>query len=287
VESTTFSAAHRFLVFTSAGDRAEVARWLRGRRNFDLWITYYGDEPGRFADLTPLYEQRKGGKFPNLWHLYRQHPELLAQYDAVFVADDDVIIDGARISRLFEVLEARDLWVLQPAFSALGRLSHEITDRRAWTELRFTNFVEMTCPLFRQDKLAEFMGQFDPELTGWGADDWFMHSLGPELEGRVAVVDAIVCKNPHHEVTKAGLREIDSLQPESERRRHWEAMAARLGIQPYREKLEYGSVRRPMPLGQALEVGVTRSIRWIVLTRTYEFFRPLVRAIRRAVSRRQ
>ncbi len=35
-------------------------------------------------------------------------------------------------------------------------------------KLRYTNFIEMARPLFRQDKLDAFMAVYDPELVGYG-----------------------------------------------------------------------------------------------------------------------
>lgn len=259
------SPTQRHLVFTSAGDRAGVHRWLEGRRNFDLWITYYGDEAGRYADLTPFYTERKGGKFSNLWHLYQEHPEFVRSYDAVWVADDDVVIDGDALSRLFELRAARDLWLLQPAFDYYGRVTYPLTGRHMTTELRYTNFVEMTCPMFRQDKLAEFLAVFDPALAGWGADEWFCQVLGQQQRDRVAVVDAIPCRNPHHHVSKGGSREINQLMPTAQRRRQWEELAARLGLEAYLDKVQFSAVRDGFPARQAASVLCSRIahlLRW-------------------------
>ena len=201
----------RYLVFTSAGDHSNLVRWLRGRRHFDLWITYYGDDNDRYVNVADYYNSRKGSKFQNLKFAYETWPEVFAQYEAVMVMDDDVLVSGDQIGRLFELRNQLDLWVLQPAFSPVGKISWDITRVQPSCRLRFTNFVEMTCPLFRQDKLAQFVAAYDPILVGYGMDFWFLHSMGPDLQRRVAVIDEIVCTNPH-DSTK-GRREIDQLQP--------------------------------------------------------------------------
>lgn len=41
-------------------------------------------------------------------------------------------------------------------------------------KLRYTNFVEMACPLFRRDELDAFMSVYDPDLVGYGTDRWFL-----------------------------------------------------------------------------------------------------------------
>ena len=202
---------HKNLVYTCAGDRSNIRFWMKGKRNFDLWVNYYGDQRGRYRDMADFYIARKGKKFPNLHYIYQNKAELLSHYEAVFVADDDIIIDGSKISRLFDIRAEYDLWILQPAFYPWGRISHPITQARPWSFMRYTNFVEVTCPLFRKDKLDQFMQIYDPRVVGWGVDLWFLDFLGPDLEGKAAVVDAVACTNPY-EYKKGSRPETDELQ---------------------------------------------------------------------------
>jgi hypothetical protein len=239
-------SASRDLVFTSAGDRARIGHWLKGRQNFDLWVTYYGDEGDRFDDLATIYNRRKGSKFQNLLHAYRTWPSLIARYDAVLVMDDDIRLDATAISRLFEIRERHDLWALQPAFSPWGKVSHAITCVNRGTRTRFTNYVEVTCPLFRRDKLEAFLDVYDPVLVGFGVDRWFLHSLGA-LERKVAIVDEVVCVNPH-DVAKGGQREIDRLQAFSERLSIWRRVKAQYGITTEEAgEIEYSAIPRAWP----------------------------------------
>jgi hypothetical protein len=107
-------APKRYLVFTSAGDKSNLACWLaNGPRNFDLWVTYYGQDDacsdawrGCASEAGDVYRRRQGGKFENLASLWRDEPALqarLERYDGVWVADDDIVIDAPRINALFEV----------------------------------------------------------------------------------------------------------------------------------------------------------------------------------------
>jgi hypothetical protein len=229
-------APRRNLVFTSAGDRSNVRLWLKGRRNFDVWISYYGEAPGRYSEIADFYNVRRGSKFGNLRFACDTWPELLAPYEAVLVSDDDIVISGTQTSRLFEIREEMGLWLLQAAFSPLGKISWGITRAQRDSRLRFTNFVEMTCPLFRKDKLDAFMRVFDPVLTGIGTDWWFMESLGDDIEGKVAIIDAIVCTNPSDR-SKGGIRECDRLDTEAARNAAWDWVRTRYGVdrRPHRE----------------------------------------------------
>jgi hypothetical protein len=174
----------KYLVYTSAGDNSNLLYWLKNfnsrqvKRNFDLWITYYGSVKNKYKEVSEFYNMRQGAKFPNLLHVYQEWNDILAHYEAVFVMDDDIVIDCNRINHLFEIRKKYDLWLLQPAFDKIGKISHSITKMNPSCFLRYTNFVENTCPLFRKDKLDGFMEIFDPVLTGWGIDLWYHYFLG-------------------------------------------------------------------------------------------------------------
>jgi len=240
----------RNLVFTSAGDRSNLPGWLRGRRDFDLWIVYYGNSPGTFRELGSFYLHHKGSKFQNLHYCYQQWPQALASYDAVMLMDDDIVIDATGITRLFEIRRELDLWALQPAFRLSGKISWDITAVHSTAKLRYTNFVEMACPLIRRDKLDAFMAVYDPELVGYGADWWFLHTLGPDLENHVAVVDEVTCINPYDR-DKGGGREIDKLQSHEKRKEVWERMKRVHGLdEQERAHVEFGRIRQS-PAGAA------------------------------------
>jgi hypothetical protein len=240
----------RNLVFTSAGDRSSLRGWLQGRRDFDLWVVYYGDLPPTFQELSNFHVSRKGSKFQNLHYCYQQWPQALARYDAVMVMDDDIVIDASGITRLFEIRRELDLWALQPAFRWAGKVSWDITAVHSTAKLRYTNFLEMACPLIRRDKLDAFMAVYDPELVGYGADWWFLHTLGPDLKNHVAIVDEVTCINPYDR-DKGGVREIDTLQSHEKRKQVWERMKALHGLDEQgRRHVEFGRIPQS-PVGAA------------------------------------
>jgi hypothetical protein len=244
LEKQPSGARHPYLIFSSVGDRSSLHHWLRGRENFDLWVTYYGSRPGHFRDEADYYNTREGSKYQNLHYVYGRWGHLIARYSAVLVMDDDIVISGSQISRLFELRQRYDLWALQPAFSPRGKISWPVTRADRRNVLRFTNFIEMTCPLFRRDKLDAFMAVYHPELIGWGCDWWFLEVLGDDLRDRVAVVDEITCVNPH-DSTKAG-REIDRLAVTSERKAAWERIRTKYGIRSESRGIaEYGAIAKP------------------------------------------
>lgn len=218
-----------YLVYTSAGDRSNVLMWLEGARNFDLWVTYYGDGDGRsLRRAAKYYNRRKGAKFQNVHDALHRWPDVFRRYKAMYIVDDDIEMTGARISELFEVRAEGDYWVVQPAFTAKGKLSHPVTLARYSTRLRTTNFVENGCALFRADIFFKFMDSYDPVLVGWGIDWLITHALGESLAGRAAVIDSVTCVNPH-DVVKGG-REVDRLQSRADRIAAWKHFKSQRGI---------------------------------------------------------
>ncbi|MBR9865643.1 MAG: hypothetical protein GYB20_00860 [Oceanospirillales bacterium] len=238
---------HDFLVFTSAGEQSCLHKWLKGKPNFDLWVTYYGDHDGKYSDLTKLYDQRKDTKFPNLHALHNDHPDFLAQYKAILVMDDDIGISAKQINKLFAIQQECDFWVLQASFDRRGKISHSITRQRYGYKVRYTNFVEMTCPLFRTDKLTKFLEVFDPDLKGWGTDHWFMHALGADAQGHIAIIDSISCLNPHDKFKTNGIREIDNYQSANDRKAHFEKISKDKNILKVSKAKNFKRIRKSVP----------------------------------------
>jgi Protein of unknown function (DUF707) len=227
----------RWCVFTSAGDYSNVCSWLAPRRSksWDLIVAFYGDNDAERARLTAVADKlfpMRGSKFQNLLSLYRRMPELFSGYEYIWVADDDLMLDPYDIDRLFKLAARHDLWICQPAFSSRGRISHGITAQQN-TYIRITNFVEVTCPLFRADKLREFLQIYDGELVGWGIDWWYCNALNISRNGKAAVIDSVVVTNPHSNQRRGGKREIESLQSDAVRQANWQATASRLHLQEY------------------------------------------------------
>lgn len=239
---------HKNLVFTSAGDFSNVRLWLNRHKNFDLYIVNYGSDDNGLEELADFYLHHCGGKFPNLHHVWTSQPELLNTYESILVMDDDVVINCEDINKLFDIRKTKDLWVLQAAFLSSGIVRHEITRKKAFSHIRYTNFVEMTCPLFRTDKLLDFLSIYDPVLVGWGTDEWFLHNMGPELKGHIAIVDDINCINPRTR-PNSPIREINKLQSDADREAHWLEIIDTYGISShFNEKEEYSREKAPISL---------------------------------------
>ncbi len=225
----------RFCVFASAGDRHTIADWLRPepRGDWDLITAYYGDDDRQYrklADISTRAFRSKGGKFQNLKHALEREPGLLSAYDFVWVCDDDLLMTSRHVARMFQTAERFGFWVCQPAFSRRGKISFEATSQMTPDGIRIVNFVEVTCPLFRREKLDAFMRVYDGSLAGWGTDFWYANVLDARRNPRFAVVDYVVVTNPHDEDKPSRFSEIDRLQPKELRQARWRTLKDRLGL---------------------------------------------------------
>ena len=138
------------------------------------------------------------------------------------IVDDDLFFSGAEINLLFEIIDQQNLSLAQPAFDLCGKVSHPATKVHPLSLFRYTNFVEVTCPVFKTPYLLDFMKEYDPILVGWGVDWWFSQLVEQKDKGRhtIAVVDAVTCLNPFDR-EKINGREIDRLQTKEKRIENW------------------------------------------------------------------
>ncbi|MEZ5599376.1 MAG: hypothetical protein R3E84_23910 [Pseudomonadales bacterium] len=127
-------------------------------REFDLWITYYGDQPGRYREFAEYTSS--GPVSSTISGRISLHIQVFERYESILVADDD------RTSRWPPepaVCDPRQYDPgLQPAFNPLGKSPPSAAPSGAL--LRYTNFVEVTCPLFRTDLLRRVLEAHDPQL---------------------------------------------------------------------------------------------------------------------------
>lgn len=249
-----------YLLFSSVGDTYDkaVASWSSGlrrgrQRDYDIALVYYGDSASRYADLAKRADRMfwsRGSKFQNLL----RHLDTIAalEYRYIWVVDDDLALPPAGISRLFRITEDYGLAASQPAFSRNGRVSHPLTTAGGlWTLLRYTNFVEVGCPVVSRRALEILIPVLQPHmdlLTCWGIDILLSHHVWG-ASAPFGVIDAITVRNPHQSEKRTGQRECERIADVDTLRDHW--LAVRERMRPHRpparaQLAELGAVwRRP------------------------------------------
>ena len=183
------------LVIVRAGDSSLHPDWLRGKaeRNWDLVVNYFGAKPPPVPSEDITYIYGKGPKWPALHELISSNPQLTADYDYIWLPDDDLRTDKTNINRLFEICREYNLEVAQPALTWNSYFGHLTTLQCRKYKVRFTNYVEVMAPCFSAAMLQKSLPLFDSNLSGWGLD-FIWTKLAQRPESGIAIVDAVsVC----------------------------------------------------------------------------------------------
>jgi len=282
----------RWSIFTSAGDNNSIRMWFEGgvSRRWDLIVAYYGDNEREFAELSRVSNyafRTKGGKFPNLKKFVAQQRGFFERYSYIWVCDDDMRMSVAQINEAFAITERLGFWIAQPAFHPKGNNYHTINVYGgSQCDYRTVNYIENSVPIFRQDKLAEFLAIYDGSLPAEGIDFWYMNVFGanklrrwnlfaslirPSELGRFAVIDKVQVINPHTKEKKGG-REIERLQPWSLQKVAWDEAMKKYGFVEFPHRTfvcrkigdyKAGSVVARYDVVKLIAAALVRKLRWL------------------------
>jgi GT2 family glycosyltransferase len=128
------------------------------------------------------------GKFENLDALLARHD--LASFDWIIVTDDDVALPHGFLNTFLACAEAGGLRLAQPAHRRHSHAAWEVTRRRAGSDWRETNFVEIGPVTAFDATAAATLLPFPKELKmGWGLDTHWS-AVAHEHGWPIGVVDA-------------------------------------------------------------------------------------------------
>jgi hypothetical protein len=175
------------LVISSVGDKSLHKHWIKGKPNFDLCLTYYGDKEDYSADAH-YYRQAKGYKYHLIQDWLKDKPHLF-DYEYIWLPDDDIYIVTDDINRLFRLMKQYRLELAQP--SIMGYYGVDITLHQKGSVLRYTNWVEIMCPCFSSDALRKCYESFRENNTGWAIEMIWNKLLG-HPRNKIAIIDDIV-----------------------------------------------------------------------------------------------
>ena len=104
-------ATHRrFLVVVRAGDSSLHPQWTTepDRRDWDLVVSYFGDDPARFRNAGEVRVDGKGQKYAGLHDLF-ERDAFWRGYDYIWLPDDDLAVGQAEVSGFFRRVADLDL----------------------------------------------------------------------------------------------------------------------------------------------------------------------------------
>lgn len=229
------------LVFSSVGNYSFHKNWHDKKVNFDLMLVNYSNSNPGFKNDADYYFEHKGSKFQNFHYVFNNYKDVLDKYEQFFIVDDDIKISSSGISALFDIHKKFNLSISQPAFSRRSKISHDITLVNPSYYMRYTNFIELTCPLFSKNSIYKFMEIYNPKLFGYGIDFWFLAVI-KNNKNNIAIIDSITCINPY-DFTKDKKRQIDLLQDRNTRIKIWHEMQEIYNINNLPDfKITYGGI---------------------------------------------
>jgi hypothetical protein len=225
----------RNLVVLRAGDRSLHGAWLAGgRRDFDVFISYFGRTPGRHADGADYYEMRAGPKWPCIADLVREYAPTIARYECVWFPDDDLATDGDTIDRMFAFFHAFRLSLAQPALTRDSYCTWRTLLQDPQCHLRFNRFVEIMAPMFSREALRVCAPSFAESPSGWGLD-WLWPKLCQQAGlDRMAVIDATPVRH-----TRPCGGELYARHPEMDPREDARRILRKYGLHDARAEAKY------------------------------------------------
>lgn len=184
----------RVLVVVRAGDTSLHPEWLQGARpesrTWDLHLSYFGDRSDPFpncpADVTLSFE--KGTKAIGTVACLDKLGGRVADYDWVWLPDDDLRADLPTLNRFFDIVREYQLDLVQPALGRGSYGAHDITLQRPHMRLRYTTFVEIMACCFSQPALRLCRPFLGATVSSCGPDFIFPKLLGYP-ERKIAIVD--------------------------------------------------------------------------------------------------
>jgi hypothetical protein len=179
------------IVIVPCGDNSLHTKWLHDNQNFDLGIIYYGNSEETFNAYKTNAKfaiNKKGEKWHLINFLINHYKNELSNYEYFWFPDDDLESDYEKINNLFDKNYEFKLWLSQPSLD--GYVSHDIERKVENSILRFTNFVEIICPVMSKETLKKLLDTFVLNQSAWGLD-----FLWPKLldypNNRIAIIDDV------------------------------------------------------------------------------------------------
>jgi hypothetical protein len=184
------NTGRRFLLVVRAGDNSLHPNWIikNSERKFDLLVSYFGGQEGRYQNDGEYYHVRTGPAWPAYHEIIRDNPHLREGYDYVGFADDDLDADMATWNALFAFCHRHGFELSQP--SILGPVSYPITAPVPGLLYRLTTFVEIMCPVFSRRALSICYPSFGESVSGWGINHIWPRLLAKH-GGKLAIIDSI------------------------------------------------------------------------------------------------
>ena len=187
----------RNLLITTIGKDNKLADWLNGDKNFDVALVNYDGHnvyKSIMRDVSFCYTFPTF-KYPGIYKLANVNP-LISDYDYYFMPDEDIYITCDDINRLFARTREMKLDLSCPSIeeSAISFPSWTIFKHQDKTDIVYTNFVEVMCPVFSKKAFDLCLPSFNKSQSGWGIDLVWPKIIG-DMGSNIAVIHSITARH--------------------------------------------------------------------------------------------
>jgi len=179
------------LVVVCAGENSLHQQWIQEDSNFDLIVLYYGNCDiifNKFVSTSKKCLKVQGHKYHLIYNFIKSNLDDISQYKYVWFPDDDLMTSSKDITSLFNFCINYELMLASPSLN--GHISHQINKPHLNNLLRFTNFVEVICPIMAVEVLLKIYYTFTLNDSSWGLDFLWPKLLGYP-KNKIAIIDSV------------------------------------------------------------------------------------------------
>lgn len=214
------------VIYLCVGDKEVFGSYVIENliETYDIIVNYFGDDNTKakyFKKHSIYFQQKKGTKFLNLKDIVSHYPNIIDNYQYVVCWDDDATIENGSVCDLIHLMSTFKLKIISPSHSSGGKISHNIMRTYPGNHiLRFTNFVEMTFPIFERSFINNYIYEYDGSCSGYGNDWWYMNLIEDRGSNyNVGICDSVIVTNPRNHSNKDNISEYLT---KSDRYKEWE-----------------------------------------------------------------
>lgn len=175
------------LVVLRCGDTSLHQEWVNEKSQFDVVLSYYGDNNP--YDLTHIhyFHAYKGSKWQGLYDFFLNHQAIWQDYDYIWLPDDDLSTSAENLNEFFTCVDRYRFDLAQPALTPDSYYSHIFLLQNPGFIYRENNFVEIMAPCFSKRAFLQCWQSFAENKSGWGLEFLWRKLIGKEA--KIGIID--------------------------------------------------------------------------------------------------
>ncbi|WHP07361.1 MULTISPECIES: DUF707 domain-containing protein [Acinetobacter] len=176
------------LVVVRCGDNSLHPEWVNESSNFDVVLSYFGNDIQYNLDHIKFVHNFKGSKWQGLYDFFLNYPDLWQEYDYIWLPDDDLSTTAENLNIFFDLCHQYQFILAQPALTKNSYFTFGLLLQVSNFIYRETNFVEVMAPCFSKEAFKKVWQTFSENKSGWGLDALWPVML--ENNGKIGIIDA-------------------------------------------------------------------------------------------------